>query len=604
MKPTEIESPAMSLPAELAAKLSDSAKTILGQWLEEPRYAGYREKVQALVDAADADTLDAYFWQVIPFGTGGRRGPMGEFGPATINERTIGESAQGLAVYAKSVVGAGQPVSAVIAHDTRNNSRLFAEITARTLAGNGVQVFLFESYRSTPELSFAVRQLNCTVGAMITASHNPPADNGFKAYWSHGGQVLAPHDKGIISAVDQVDEVHMADLEEAVADGRIKIIGDEIDTAFVDAVVALSLNESRSVDALFSPLHGVGETVCYAVATRAGFGELDVYEPHRTPDGNFPNVDAHFPNPERTEVFAPLIEHARSSGAELILASDPDADRLGVVAKSNNGEFVRLSGNQVGAILCDYICTQRSDLTSGNYVVETLVTTPLIGAIAKSHGLQVFDQLLVGFKYIGQTMDAQGPGAFVFGAEESLGYLAGEYARDKCAGIATLYALEAASVLKDAGKTVLDRLDELYVEHGYYYEGQTSKVCPGADGAAQIGQLMDALRTSPPTELGGVTLTEVADYQTHEVRSLPANTKASDLPEPSGNLLFLTGECDDATYRVAVRPSGTEPKIKFYLFAKSPVADAGSLGSVKTSTDAKVGELSSALNAWLDGVLA
>lgn len=593
----------MALPSELASKLSASASDILGKWLDEPRYASYRDKVQALIDAGDAKSLDALFWQVIPFGTGGRRGPMGEFGPATINERTIAESAQGLAVYAKSVVGDGQPVSAVIAHDTRNNSREFAEITASTLAGNGVQVYLFESYRSTPELSFAVRHLDCTVGAMITASHNPPADNGFKAYWSHGGQVLAPHDKGIISAVAAVEEIHSAGFDEAVADGRIKLLGSEIDDTFVKAVVELSLSDSRSVNALFSPLHGVGETVCYAVASDAGFSDLDIYEPHRTPDGNFPNVDAHFPNPERTEVFAPLIEHAKSSGAEVILASDPDADRLGVVAKSSDGEFIRLSGNQVGALLCDYVCTQRSDLTPSHYVVETLVTTPLIAAIGKSHGLRVFGQLLVGFKYIGQTMDEQGPDQFVFGAEESLGYLAGQYARDKCAGIATLYILEAASVLKDAGKTLLDRLDELYVEHGYYFEGQTSKVCPGADGAAQIGQLMSALRESPPSELGGVTLTEVADYAQHEVRSLPANTKSADLPEPDGNLLFLTGKLDSSMYRVAVRPSGTEPKIKFYLFANAPVANADDLAAVKSTTEAKVQELSAALDAWLDGVL-
>lgn len=594
----------MSLPADLKSKLSESAVANIEQWLTDSRYEGYRPKIQELIDAGDAETLDALFWQVIPFGTGGRRGPMGEFGPATINERTIAESAQGLAVYAKSVVGDGEPVSAVIAHDTRNNSRRFAEITARTLAGNGVKTFLFESYRSTPELSFAVRHLGCTVGAMITASHNPPADNGFKAYWSHGGQVLAPHDKGIIEAVDQVDEIHIVALADAIDDGRIVLIGDEMDEAFISAVASLSLSPSRSVDALFSPLHGVGETVCYEVATRAGFDNVDVYGPHRTADGNFPNVDAHFPNPERTEVFAPLIEHAKETGAEVILASDPDADRLGVVARSQDGEFVRLSGNQVGALLCDYVCSQRSDLTSHHYVVETLVTTPLIGAIAQSHGLRVFDQLLVGFKYIGQTMDAVGPDLFVFGAEESLGYLAGQYARDKCAGIATLYALEAASVLKDAGKTLLDRLDELYVEHGYYFEGQTSKVCPGADGAAQIGQLMKALREAPPQSLGGVVLKQVQDFGQHEVRELPSNVKSADLPEPSGNLLFFTGEKDGGTYRIAVRPSGTEPKIKFYLFANAPVAGASSLHATKTTVDGTVATMSKALGEWLDRVLA
>ena len=591
------------LPDALAAKLSPTAAANLARFLREPQYADDRQKARALVEAGDAEAIDALFWQVIPFGTGGRRGPMGEFGPATINDRTIAESAQGLAVYAAKANGrAGDAVKgrAVVAHDTRNNSRRFAEITARTLAGNGFEVFLFDSYRSTPALSFAVRHLGCDVGVMITASHNPPADNGFKAYWSTGGQVLAPHDKGIIEAVMAVQELNQTEQD----DPKIRAIGPDVDEAFWKAVVDLSLSDRRDIPALFSPLHGVGETVCYEIVKRAGFTP-DIYEPHRTPDGNFPNVDAHFPNPERTEVFEPLIEHARGSGAEVIFASDPDADRLGVVAKTSDGEFVRLSGNQVGALLTDYVCRRRSgELTGEHFVVYTLVTTPLIGAIARSHGLKVIDQLLVGFKYIGEAMDEHGPDRFVFGAEESLGYLAGEYARDKDAGIAALYLLEAAAELRAEGKTLLDRLDELFVRHGYFWEGQTSKVCPGASGAEQIARICTAFREQPPADLAGITMTSVRDFGRHEVRELPANTKTADLPQPQGNVLMFEGQKGDLNVRIAVRPSGTEPKIKFYLFAQHAVSDAAALADVKRETAGQINALQGALNAWLDGVLA
>ena len=593
---------AIAVPEELAAKLSPTAAANLKRFLTEPQYIAERARAAALVEAADVEQIDALFWQVIPFGTGGRRGPMGDFGPATINERTIAESAQGLAVYAKQAdadIQSGRRAGkAVVAHDTRNNSRLFAEVTARTLAGNGFEVYLFDSHRSTPLLSFAVRHLGCDVGVMITASHNPPADNGFKAYWSTGGQVLAPHDKGIIEAVLAVEEVHQTDLD----DPKIHAAGSEVDEAFWKAVTDLSLCDHRDIPALFSPLHGVGETVCHEVVKRAGF-DVEVFEPHRTPDGDFPNVDAHFPNPERTEVFAPLIEHAKTSGAEVLLASDPDADRLGVVVKGSDGSFERLSGNQVGALLTDYVCRQRSsELTADHFVVYTLVTTPLIGAIARGHGLKVIDQLLVGFKYIGHAMDEHGPGKFVFGAEESLGYLAGQYARDKDAGIAALYTLEAAAELRAGGKTLLDRLDELYAEHGYFWEGQTSKVCPGASGAEQIAKICDAFRNAPPQDLAGVTLTSVRDFGQHEVRDLPANTKSADLPEPRGNVLMFEGGKGDLTVRIAVRPSGTEPKIKFYLFAQHAVPDAASLTTVKSQTAGQINAVKGALSAWLDGV--
>ena len=602
-----------------AGHLSEAAGKNLQTFLADDSSSPFRDTLASLVGEENFQQLDALFWQVIPFGTGGRRGPMGEFGPATINARTVAESAQGLAVYARNTLGEGG--SAVVAYDTRNRSDEFACITAATLAGNGMKVFLFPAPRSTPELSFAVRHLGCQVGVMITASHNPPADNGFKAYWNTGGQVLPPHDAGIIEQVYAVEQLHQVDVEEALADGRIVMLGDDLDEAFLAAVVDLSLSPARDIDGLYSPLHGVGESVCFEVVKRAGFNGVAILGDHREPDGDFPNVPDHFPNPERPEVFEPLFKAARAmkTPAEVILASDPDADRLGVAARTTlnsrpddgAGEYVKLSGNRVAALLVDYVCEQRNDLTPEHFVVETLVTTPQVARIAQVHNLKVVYRLLVGFKYIGQAMDEHGPDKFVLGCEESLGYLAGQYARDKCAGIATLYLLEAAAVLKAQGKTLHDRLDELAVEHGHFLEDQTSKVCKGSEGAAQIQQLMAALRTQPPSELAGITWLQLEDFEAGVAKALgresalPGDERTEQpIDSPRGNLLIFTGEIAGATYRMAIRPSGTEPKIKFYLFAESPVSDAALLDGVKAEVQNRIDALKVALDEWLDSVLS
>ncbi len=592
--------------ASQRGSLSTGAHENLTRWLTEPQYAEYVEPIRKMICGGEWETLDRLFWEVIPFGTGGRRGLMAEFGSATINPRTIAESAYGIAAYltSQSITDA----KVVIAHDTRNRSEEYARLTATTIAAQGYQVFLFEQYRSTPELSFAVRSLGCAAGVMITASHNPPSDNGFKAYWSTGGQVLPPHDKGIIDCVYQAGEIPTIDFNQAVSDGLIVLIGQDIDDQYLGTVVAMSLSDVRDLPGLYSPLHGVGETVCYEVLQRAGFKGIEIYEPHRQPSGDFPNVVDHFPNPERTVVFEPLIAHAKEHGQDVILASDPDADRLGVCVKGTDGEFVHLTGNQIGSLIADYILRKRAEqgnLTSDHYIVETLVTTPLIGEIAKSHSTRVIDDLLVGFKYIGQTIDAERPDLFVFGAEESLGYLAGDYARDKDAGIAALYIAECAAEFRQQGKTLLDRLDELYAEHGYFLEGQMSKVCEGAEGSRQIAQIMTAFREQPPVELAGLPLQSVRDFGTHEVRTLPENKRVADLPQPQGNLLFFeTASTNGVTVRIAVRPSGTEPKIKFYLFARSDVTIADQLDRIKKQTGDTIQRVQSSLSVWIDIVLA
>ena len=592
--------------AHAAGKLSESALANIRRWLTEPGYAAYVPKILPLVSDARFDELDSLFWEVIPFGTGGRRGVMTEFGSATMNDRTIAESANGIAVYLKSVKE--KPGGrTVVAYDTRHRSLEFAQLTACVFAAHGLHVCLFESHRSTPELSFAVRYLKCDAGVMVSASHNPPTDNGVKAYWASGAQVLPPHDKGIIDCVYRSNEIVIANFDEALGDGRIQLVGTDVDEAYIRTVARLSLSAAREIDVVYTPLHGVGETSVYRVLEEAGFEGIKIFELQREPNGNFPNVPNHLPNPELPAVFGPPIEEAKRSGAALVLASDPDADRLGVAVRDATGEFVHLSGNRIGVLLADYVIRKRKaagTIGPQQYVVETLVTTPLIAEIARSHKIRAIDNLLVGFKYIAQTMDREGPERFVLGAEESLGYLAGTYARDKDAAIAALYLCECAAELKRQNKTLLDRLDELYAAHGYFLESQRSETCKGPQGRAMIDQLMEALTNDPPRNLAGVELAGVRDYQKHEIRSLPANVRTGPLPEPQGDMVFFESAPGDCAIRFAARPSGTEPKIKFYFFARTQCPDPAALPAIKTSTENRLREFQEALSAWVQKIWA
>ena len=608
--------PPPALPPELSdavsaaqsrGELSAGAAENVARALADPHRSDSHAAIRALIDAGDWRELDALYFEVIPFGTGGRRGRMSEHGTATMNPRTVAESADGLARYLAEQfpdkAGKRGGLKAAVAHDTRNRSEEFARLTATTLAARGVRTFMFRGHRSTPELSFAVRHLGCDAGVVVSASHNPPSDNGFKAYWNTGGQVLPPHDRGIIDAVYASGRIPAIDFEEAVDDGLIEVIGEEIDTAYVDAVADLSLSSNRDVSAIYTSLHGVGETNVFNVLEKAGFRGVELLDSQRDPDGGFPTVDANFPNPERIEVYGPAITRAQEINADLVLATDPDSDRLGVCARTAAGDYGHISGNRIGALICDHVLRkrhQRGTLPANGYVVETLVTTRLIARIAEAADVRVIDDLLVGFKYIGQVMDREGPDAFLFGAEESLGYLAGQYARDKDAAIAALYVMELAAGLKADGKTLHDRLDELFVEHGYHAEGQFSEKLPGSGGRETTAKLMAAFRTDPPTSLGGVELAKVLDFSEHEVRSLPGNERSDALPEPDGNLMIFQSDPGAATaVRVAVRPSGTEPKIKFYTFANGPVSDADALLGVKEQTDDALARVQSDLSSWV-----
>lgn len=590
--------------AGAAAQLTAGAVQNLKRWVTESGYAAYVPQIAEWVAAGRFAELETLFWEVLPFGTGGRRGLMADFGSATMNSRTVAESAAGIATYLKRVKGSLEG-RAVIAHDTRLRSREFAELTARVFAAAGLKVYLFNSHRSTPELSFAVRHLRCDVGVMISASHNPPSDNGVKVYWSSGGQVLPPHDKGIIECVYETNEIPLVTLEHALSEYRVEPVPEEVDDAYVRAVRTLSLSSAREISVVYTPLHGVGETSVFRVLDEAGFEDVHIFEPHRTPDGNFPNVPRNLPNPELTAVFGPPIETARERQADLVLASDPDADRLGVAVRNSAGEYVPISGNRIGVLLADYVIRKRKaigTLGRGNFVVETLVTTPLIGAIARSYKLRVYDDLLVGFKYIAQVVDREGAERFVLGCEESLGYLAGGYARDKDAAIAALYLCECAAELKRQGRTLLDRLDELYLEYGYYTESQRSEMAQGAQGRAQIDTLLNAFAATPPQSLAGIPLARVRDYVKHEIRSLPSNTWAAALPSPSGDLVFFESAPGDLEISFAVRPSGTEPKIKFYFFARMKLASPEMLPAAKSQADGKLREVADALSAWVQEI--
>jgi len=421
--------------AEQAAtdgKITSGALANIKSWLIEPKYAAYIAELAEHIEAEKWQELDDAFWTIIPFGTGGRRGRMYPIGSNTINDRTIGESAQGLAEYVKKSSGeTEESLSCAIAYDTRHRSEHFARLCAEVMVAAGLKVFFLQGHRSTPELSFAVRFKNCACGIMVTASHNPPSDNAVKAYWSTGGQLLPPHDKGVIDCVMSTDEICRAPFDEALADGRIIICQDEVDVAFIDAVVNLSTPGPRELKIIYSPLHGVGATAVCPVLEKAGFSQVELFGPHAEPNGDFPNVPGHVSNPENPAVFDSIIEHATKVGADLIMATDPDCDRLGCAAPlttTAGAEWHTLTGNQIGGLLTDYLLEsrqQRGELSPENFVVLTLVTTQLTRRIADSYGVRTYGDLLVGFKWIAEVIDAEGPDRFVFGTEESYGFLAG-----------------------------------------------------------------------------------------------------------------------------------------------------------------------------------
>ncbi|MBI2824379.1 MAG: phospho-sugar mutase [Planctomycetia bacterium] len=585
-------------------KLSASAAQNIRAWLTEPRYADYAPQVAEHVAAGSWQQLDDVFWTVIPFGTGGRRGRMYPIGCNAINDRTIGESAQGLADYVKDQRPTGDRLACAIAYDTRHRSRHFAELCAEVMVAAGLRVFFLDGVRSTPELSFAVRHHGCSCGIMVTASHNPPSDNAVKAYWSTGAQLLPPHDKGVIERVMSVTAINRVPFAEALADGRVTYSQEEVDLGYQRAVELQSTPGPRDLKILYSPLHGVGRTSVCPVLAAVGFADVEVFGPHAEPDGDFPNVPGHVANPENPATFDAPIERAHQTGADVILSTDPDADRLGCaapVAGSLGAEWQTFTGNQIASLLAEYLLANRKAagaLTSDHYVVKTLVTTELVRRIADAYGVKTYGNLLVGFKWIAQTMDEVGPESFLLGCEESHGFLVGTHVRDKDAAVAAMLLAELAAQCKADGRTLHEKLDNLYWQYGCHAERTVAKTMPGSEGMARMKALMTLLRTKPPESLGGMAVAGVRDYLKQVVMLADGTTKPLDGPRDDLVIIDLETPGNYA----AVRPSGTEPKVKFYTFAYEPAEQLANLADAKRELAERLDALERDLAAFADAV--
>ena len=557
--------------------LSTEAAQNLKHWLTASEYADFTTDILTLIKEQNTDELEDAFRTRIEFGTGGIRGKMGP-GPNRINLRTIGEAAQGLAQYIlKSGVENAKQMGVVIAHDTRINYDIFAKETASIIAGNGIVARLFDSYRATPHLSFALRQTGAIAGIVISASHNPPTDNGFKAYWTDGGQVVPPHDKNIIAEVQAVTTLNTIDYDEGVQKNLIQTLGPDLDIEYIDKLATLSLSDKRDVGIVYTPLHGVGATSIVPALHKLGYTKLHVVESQNVPDGNFPTVAGGVANPEDPNTLSLAIDDARIHNVDIVLASDPDADRLGcALPHPEKGwdatpEELAINGNQIGAILCHYILAAKKNngtLPSKGIVCKTIVTTDLISLIARHYGVTPVDNLLVGFKYIGEVINNLSKDeTFLFGTEESHGYLSGDFARDKDAACAAVLLSECAAELKTQNRTVRDYLDDIYRTFGYFREAQKSTYREGARGNREIAQIMIGLRENSPKRIGGHTVVEVIDYQSNEARNLQTGATRQ-VESATGNVLAFTFT-DAGHTRVTARPSGTEPKIKYYISATS-----------------------------------
>jgi phosphomannomutase len=571
-------------------KITSTAQKNIAAWLTEPRYGEYAGQVAEMVESGQWQTLDDVFWTVIPFGTGGRRGRMYPVGSNAINDRTIGESAQGLADYVKSQLGADGNLSCALAYDTRHRSEHFARLCAEIMVASGFRVFFLQGYRSTPELSFCVRYKNASCGIMVTASHNPPSDNAVKAYWSTGGQLLPPHDKGVIDRVMSVNAIERVPFDTAVADGRIEICQDEVDPKYVAAVVEQSIPGPRDLKVIYSPLHGVGASAVLPVLEAAGFKDVELFSLHAKPDGDFPNVPGHVSNPENAQVFDTMIAHGSHTGADLAVATDPDCDRIGCAAPltmAKGSPWLTLTGNEIGALLADYMCDSRKAagrLSPNNFIVKTLVTTELTRRIGDSYGVKTFGDNLVGFKWIAGVIDREGADKFLYGTEESHGYMAGNYNRDKDGGLATMLLCELAAKLKSQKKTLHQKLDDLFWQHGVHIERTVSVQMPGSEGMLRMKEVMAQFRAAPPKTLAGSPVVQVRDYFDQTVTLAAGGKRPFD--GPMGDLVILDLALE-GNY-VAIRPSGTEPKIKLYMFTYEPPEQLANLEDAKQMLDQRL----------------
>ncbi len=525
---------------------------------------------------------------------------MYPIGSNAINDRTIGESAQGLAEYVLEVKGTAQELRCAIAYDTRHNSRHFAELCASIMTANGFVVYFVDEYRATPQLSLAVRRMKCDCGIMVTASHNPPSDNAVKVYWSTGAQVLPPHDQAIIDRVMNVQEIKTIPFEQALKEGKVKIITKEIDEAYLSATREFSWPGPRDLKLIYSPLHGVGSFAVLPLLKASGFHQVTEYVPHAEPSGDFPNVPGHVSNPENRIVFDAIIASAKESQSDLILATDPDCDRMGCAAPvtlDRGGEWQTLNGNQLGCLLTDFVLSKRRSLGTlqpNQFVIKTLVTTELTRKIAESYGVRCEGNIHVGFKWIAGLTDELGPDDFLFGTEESHGYVIGQYARDKDGAIACLLMAQLAAELKSQNLTLHQKLDQLFLQHGCHQEDLLNVQMEGSEGMLLMKELMAAFRSDPPKTLGSIPVTSVRDYEALTVTTSDGIRKP--LSAPKGNMVIL--DIGTEGDYVAVRPSGTEPKVKFYFFTSLSPADSADLARAKASLAERIKQCKSDIQAY------
>lgn len=596
-----------TLLAAARGQLSCEAMANLERWLTEPAYADARPEIEALIMQGAWDLLDESFYTVLPFGTGGRRGPRG-VGPNRINPRTIAESARGLVEWASH--RAPERHSAVIAYDTRHGSQELSRVCAEVIAGAGMQALVFRGFRPTPQLSFTVRLMEAAAGIVVSASHNPPADNGFKAYGPDGGQIVPPFDAEVLEAVDRASErdIPRIPYEEAVRSGAVKVLGEAEDLAYVEAVLRTSRCSHRDARIVYTPLHGTGSVSVTRVLRSAGFTDLHIVEEQAEPNGDFPNVKGNIPNPEEPAALAEAAELAKQLGADVAIGTDPDGDRLGCVAlrRGSPERWATLTGNQIGALLCHHVLSSMrasNILRPEHLVLTTAVTSPMIGKLTRRLGAGVIEDLLVGFKYMACVMESiSEPERVVFACEESHGYVSGTYTRDKDAACAALLLCEAAAGLRSRRADLWDQLEEIYAAVGYHCDLMHAHLSPGKSGMEHIARMLAGLRAQPPTMLAGLQVARITDRlnrtvlctETGVVSPLApisdpeTHSPIAALAPATDNLLIieLHGDSTLAGARAAVRPSGTEAKCKFYAagWAAPGQMSGGSVEQVDATT--------------------
>ncbi len=539
------------------------------EWLSSSVYdADTQAEVRRMLENSDKTDLVECFYQNLEFGTGGLRGIMG-VGTNRMNIYTVGAATQGLSNYLNKNFKDLEQIAVVIGHDCRNNSRLFAEVSANIFAANGIKVYLFDDMRPTPEMSFAIRQLGCQSGIILTASHNPKEYNGYKAYWDDGAQVLAPHDTGIIEEVNKVKAEDIKGLSTVLdeANPLIEIIGEEIDKLYLEQIKTISIDpevirRQKDMKIVYTPIHGTGMMLIPRSLKLWGFENINTVPEQMVKDGNFPTVQS--PNPENAEALSMAIALAKKIDADIVMASDPDADRVGMACKDSNGEWVLVNGNQTCMIFLYYIIKNRiamGKMKGNEFIVKTIVTTELIKSIADKNHVEMYD-CYTGFKWIARQIRLnEGKKQYIGGGEESYGFLAEDFVRDKDAVSACSLLAEICAWAKDQGKTLFDVLMDIYVEYGFSLNQTINVVKPGKTGADEIKQMMVDFRANPPKELGGSEVVMVKDYQTLKATDNQGHVTDIDQPTTSNVLQWYSA---DGT-KVSVRPSGTEPKIKFYI---------------------------------------